>query len=155
MPMFDEMAGDGDARAVRAGLGQERGSAMIEAALVLVVFVLIFLALSDVARMIYAFNEMPYLAREGARYAAVHGSSSAAPLKCADVIAHVRAMAPGLDSSLLTVSVDGQTALSSPVALGAAPQSANVSAVYRLNPIFRVFGASTRVSGQANIPYAQ
>src|SRR5581483_12220797 len=91
-----------DVRAVPGGRRRrgQRGSAMVEAALVLLVFILLFLGLSDVARMVFAYNEMPYLAREGARYAAVHGASSSAPLKCGNVIDHVRTMAAGVDSSL-------------------------------------------------------
>ena len=129
---------------------------MVEAALVLLVFILLFLGLSDVARMVFAYNEMPYLAREGARYAAVHGASSSAPLKCGNVIDHVRTMAAGVDSSLLTISVNGQTSSGSATALGAAPDSATVVATYRLNPIFnKLLGSATNVSGRSIMPYTQ
>src|SRR5579884_2948994 len=101
--------------------GRERGSTIIESSLVLVVFIMLFLGLSDIARLIYAYNEMPYLAREGARYAAVHGLASSSPMNCGQVISHLQGIATGVDTSLLTISVNGQTSSSSSTALGSAP----------------------------------
>ena len=141
---------------MRERANEQRGSAILEAALVLVVFVMLFLGLADVARMMYAHNEMPYLAREGARYAAVHGSASSSPMTCGQVIAHVRAIAPGVDPSLLTIEVNGQTSPSNSTALGAAPNNATVTASYTLNPIFtKMLGSSVTVSGKSSLEYAQ
>jgi len=139
------------------GRPRERGSAIVESALVLLIFVMLFLALSDVARMIYAYNELPYLAREGARYAAVHGSnSSSGALNCGQVITHLKSMAAGLDPTQLTISVNGQTSASSSTALGAAPGSTTVIVSYNLNPVFlKLLGSSTTVSGRSIMPYSQ
>jgi len=136
--------------------GGQRGSAAVEGALVLLVFVMLFLGLMDVSRMMYAHNEMPYLAREGARYAAVHGSGSSNPMTCGQVITHVRGIAPGVDPSLLTINVNGQTSSRSSTALGSAPGTATVTASYTLNPIFKkILGSSITVSGKSSMAYAQ
>ena len=129
---------------------------MVEAALVLLVFIMLFLSMADVARLIYAYNEMPFLAREGARYAAVHGGKSSAPLTCGDVITHMEGMAPGVVLSQLTISVNGTTSSTSATALGASPSQVTVIATYTLNPLFRwVLSGTTNVSGQSIMEFSQ
>jgi Flp pilus assembly protein TadG len=135
---------------------RERGSAIIESALVLVVFMMLTVGLTDAARMIFAYNEMPFLAHEGARYAAVHGANSSTPLTCGAVIGHIQGMAPGVVSSLLSITVNGQSSAGSATKLGAAPTQVTVTASYTLNPFFRMLlGGSTIVSGRSMMQYAQ
>lgn len=132
----------------------QRGSTTLESALVLVLLVLLFAGLADAARLVYASNEMTYLAREGARYAAVHSASSAKPVTCGQVIARVQTIATGISPTLLTVSVNGQTSADSVVTLAPAPGSAVVEVSYRLNPvILKLVGSSTTVSGRSVMPY--
>ena len=50
-----------------------RGSVMIETALSLLLLLLLTLAIVDCGRYLYAANLLPYLAREGARYASLQG----------------------------------------------------------------------------------
>jgi Flp pilus assembly protein TadG len=134
--------------------GGEIGSITLESALVLVVLFMLFLGLADAARMVYASNEMPYLAREGSRYAAVHSASSSSPLNCGQVVAHVQSIAAGVTPALLTVSVNGQTSAASTVALPQAPGAAAVIVTYKLNPVFlKLLGSSTTVSGKSVMPY--
>src|SRR5579884_1446394 len=129
---------------------QQKGSAIVEGALVLLIFILLFLALADVARMIYAYNEMPYLAREGARYAAVHGSSSSSPLQYKDVASKIKTIAAGVDQTQLQISVNGDTSQTSTTALASAPASVTVIVTYTLNPVFKkILGSSLNVSGQS------
>jgi len=129
---------------------------MVESALVLTVLILVLLALTDVARIVHAYNEMPYLAREGARFAAVHGAGSSAPLTCGRVVEHVRALAVGIDPKRLTVSVNGETLAASTSPLGIAPGSIKVVTTYQPDPVFRIIlGRSTTLSGDSEMPYTQ
>ena len=52
---------------------KQKGLALVEAAIVLSVFLLLILAIVDGGRMIYAYGVMSHAAREGVRYAVVRG----------------------------------------------------------------------------------
>jgi len=52
-----------------------RGQALVEFALVLPLFLTLMLAIFDIGRVIWARNSLENAAREGARYAIVHGDS--------------------------------------------------------------------------------
>jgi hypothetical protein len=52
----------------------ERAQALVEFALVLPIFLLVITGLVDVARAVWEENTLAYAAREGTRYAIVHGS---------------------------------------------------------------------------------
>jgi len=52
-----------------------RGQALVEFALVLPVFVVLLMSIFDFGRVIWAKNSLESAAREGARYAIVHGDS--------------------------------------------------------------------------------
>lgn len=54
---------------------RERGQALMEFALVLPVFLIMLMAVVDVGRAIWAQNTVAAAAREGARFAIVHGGS--------------------------------------------------------------------------------
>jgi len=65
-------------RALRAFFadGAEQGAqALVEFALVLPIFLLVITGLIDVARAVWEENTLAYAAREGSRYAIVHGSA--------------------------------------------------------------------------------
>jgi Flp pilus assembly protein TadG len=53
----------------------DRAQALVEFALVLPIFLLIVTGVLDVARAVWQENTLAYSAREGTRYAIVHGSS--------------------------------------------------------------------------------
>jgi Flp pilus assembly protein TadG len=56
--------------------GAEQGAqALVEFALVLPIFLLVITGLIDVARAVWEENTLAYAAREGTRYAIVHGSA--------------------------------------------------------------------------------
>lgn len=57
----------------------ERGQALVEFALILPVFLLIVLGILEVARAVWQENTLAYAAREGTRYAIVHGAGSESP----------------------------------------------------------------------------
>jgi len=54
--------------------GDERGQSLVEFALLLPLMLLIITGLFDVARAVWQENTLAYAAREGTRYAIVHGS---------------------------------------------------------------------------------
>lgn len=62
------------------GRDDESGQSMIEFALVLPLFLLIVTGLFDVGRAVWQENTLAYAAREGTRYAIVHGSGSSDPV---------------------------------------------------------------------------
>ncbi len=59
--------------------GREAGQALVEFALILPVLLLLIVGLMDVSRAIWQENTLAYAAREGTRYAIVHGSASSSP----------------------------------------------------------------------------
>jgi Flp pilus assembly protein TadG len=63
----------------RAGCPTKRGQALVEFALVAPVFFLIVFAIIDFGRYVYYVQVLNNAAREGARYAIVHGSESFQP----------------------------------------------------------------------------
>ena len=58
-----------------AGRRDERGQGLAEFAIVLPVFLLIVFGMIDVGRVIWATDDITNAAREGARYASIHGGS--------------------------------------------------------------------------------
>lgn len=91
----------------------EAGQSLIEFALVLPLLLLIMTGLFDVARATWQENTLAYAAREGTRYAIVHGSASvdgtvAYPGNEQPVIDVVRAAAVGVPNVSVTVTwLDG------------------------------------------------
>src|SRR5437660_8183268 len=63
----------------------QKGSALMESAFVFTAFMVIIFGIMDWGRMMLANNFVSYAAREGARYAIVHGSSSPHPAQASDV----------------------------------------------------------------------
>lgn len=85
----------------------ERGQSLVEFAFVLPVLLLLVTGLFDVARAVWQENTLAYAAREGTRYAIVHGSASSTPQgpgNTAAVEARVRTSATGVANITTTVS---------------------------------------------------
>lgn len=96
---------------------RERGQALVEFAVVGVVFFIVVFGLIDVGRAVWNYNTLAQATREGTRYAIVHGAHSSdpsgpgsthftAPTTDAMVTAEVQQYAGGLDASDLTVEAD-------------------------------------------------
>jgi Flp pilus assembly protein TadG len=91
----------------------ESGQSLVEFALVLPLLLLIITGLFDVARATWQENTLAYAAREGTRYAIVHGSAAvdgtvAHPGNEQPVIDVVRAAAVGVPTVSVTVTwLDG------------------------------------------------
>jgi Flp pilus assembly protein TadG len=65
---------------VRRDTHREAGQATVEFALVLPLLLLLVTGLFDLGRAVWQENTLAYAAREGTRYAMVHGSTSATPI---------------------------------------------------------------------------
>ncbi len=62
---------------VRSRPARRRGAIAVESALVMSLMFLLLLGVMDLGLGVYRYQEMVYLAREGARYASVHGTGYA------------------------------------------------------------------------------
>ena len=87
----------------------ERGSAVLEFALAFLVFLTILYGTMEFGRVVASYNIISGAAREGVRYATVHGSGSAAPASASDIQTVVRNWAIGLDTSSVTVNTTWPT----------------------------------------------
>jgi len=82
--------------------GGEVGSAIVESALSLTVFLMILFATMDFGRMVFAYNFVSYAAREATRYAVVRGTAH--PVDAPGLTTFVKNEAIGLDRSAITVT---------------------------------------------------
>lgn len=73
------------------------GQTLVEFALVLPIIILLFMALFDFGRAIFAYNTVSNAARDGARVAIVDQSSSCGGVSCAAQAADDQAVGLGLD----------------------------------------------------------
>ncbi|MGH2500689.1 MAG: TadE/TadG family type IV pilus assembly protein [Candidatus Limnocylindria bacterium] len=95
-------------RGRRAPFGRgERGQALVEFALVLPVMLLVILGLFEASRAVWQVNTLAYAAREGTRYAIVHGSASDDPAWPGDtsgIVDAVRRAAVGVQNITVTAT---------------------------------------------------
>ena len=97
-----------------------RGVQAVEAAIVLPVVMMLILGTCSTAMGVYYYQLVATLAREGARYASVHGSQyvqpcryGGTPVTASDIyINAIKPMAVGLNLSNLTYTVQWGTAVS-------------------------------------------
>ena len=123
----------------------EHGQALVEFALVGIVFFLLVFGMIDAGRAVWNYNTLSQATREGTRYAIVHGADSSDPsgpgsayytppdadTKITETVA---AFAGGLDGSSLTVQSewpDGDAAPGNHV---------QVTSTYTYEPMFNFFG---------------
>jgi hypothetical protein len=109
---------------------QQKGSAMIETALVFGVLLAVVIGIVDLSRLAYARSLMPHIAQEGARFAAVRGP--------AGIEAYVRSQAVGIAPGDLRVTAwftEGPEA------------EVTVEAVYAYRPVAGGGGMEIRGSG--------
>jgi len=72
---------------------------MVEMALCSTLFLLVFFGLFELGRAVWAFNTVAHAARQGARYASVHGEHE--PASDEEILNLVKAQAPGLDKNII------------------------------------------------------
>lgn len=119
----------------------DAGQSLVEFALVLPVLLLLILGLFDVARAVWQENTLAFAAREGSRYAIIHGAASTSPVpycssSCspAAVVAAVRAAAIGVPNITVTVTFpDGNNDRNSRVSVDATAPFVPLPSQYLLN----------------------
>lgn len=116
---------------------QERGQAVMEFALVGIVFFILVFGMIDVGRAVWNYNTLSEAARAGTRYAIVHGVNAtdpSGPGDDADIIAEVEKNAPGLNDAAVNVSVNWLDGGNEP------GHRVEVTAQYDYDPIFDFLG---------------
>ena len=88
----------------RTGHFSQRGSVIVESALCLLAFLMVVFAIMDFSRAVSAYNILSGAAREGTRYAVVHGKYSGAVASSSDVSNSVKKWALGLNPQSLTTT---------------------------------------------------
>jgi Flp pilus assembly protein TadG len=81
--------------ASRRRLRDDRGQTLLEFALASVGFFILVFGTIEFGRAVWQYNMMSDLAQQGARWAAVHGSTSLSPASAADLQAFVQSRSPG------------------------------------------------------------
>lgn len=110
---------------------RRRGAVTIEFGLAFLVFFAMVYGIMEFSRIISAYNILAGAAREGARYAMVHGSASGAAASASDIERVVRRWAVGLDKSSVAVTATWKP--------GKAPgDEVLVQARYRLTPFTKL-----------------
>jgi hypothetical protein len=85
---------------------RQRGNVLLEQALVLPVMMLLMFGVIDMARALYAYHYVGYIAREATRWASVRsGTGSFGPIDNTDVTAFVKDVPLGLDSTQFTTDL--------------------------------------------------
>jgi Flp pilus assembly protein TadG len=107
---------------------RQRGSSVLEFGLAFLVFLSIMYGIMEFGRVVASYNIVSGAAREGVRYAMVHGSASATPASASDIQTVVRGWAIGLDTSSVAVTTTWPS--------GNAPGGkVNVKATYTVVPM--------------------
>jgi Flp pilus assembly protein TadG len=139
------------------------GQAMIEFALTLPIVLLVITGTFDVARAVWQENTLAYAAREGTRYAIVHGSGYPDPAQIAfpgntsGITAVVRQAAVGIGGTITVTSTwpgpdgvlgngDDCYARNCPVAVVATSQFVPLPSYYMLGSTFQI-----RLSGGSQL----
>ncbi len=84
----------------------ERGTAVVESAMTLMLFLLLVFGIIGMGWAVYVYNQVSELAREGTRFAIVHGANGKPPASISDIQNYVVARSSGLNPNDLTVNVN-------------------------------------------------
>lgn len=129
----------------RRGAGGEGGQALVEFALAIPLLLLIVTGLFDLGRAVWQSNTLAYAAREGTRYAVVHGSRSAVPIgpcvNCNEptIGGVVTSAAIGVYNITTTVNYpDGNNDRNSRVSVDATAPFVPLPSQFLLNGAFRI-----------------
>ncbi len=114
-----------------------KGSGMLEVALVLPVLMIVLLGIADLGRYVYATNLMPYLAREGSRWASLELARNSGKLDSAKVDRYVRSLAVGLPAESVQVATQVE------------PRRVAVRVGLVFRPVLNFFGKPMTIEGQS------
>lgn len=81
---------------------RRRGQSMVEFSLVFIVFIMLMVGLFELGRAVWIYNTVAHAARQGARYAMVHGNAGSPDNNA--LIASVKAQAVGLSNASVQVT---------------------------------------------------
>jgi len=123
----------------------ERGQALVEFSLSVIVLILIVFGMIDAGRAVWNYNTLSNASREGARYAIVHGGNSSDPSGPGSpyysppntdqkVTETVETFGASLNPSRLTVTADWTDGSNDP------GDSITVTSQYTYEPMFNLFG---------------
>lgn len=122
----------------------DQGQSLVEFALVLPVLLLVIFGVIDLARAVWQENTLAFAAREGSRYAIVHGSASTAPVGPNDpaepnITAVVQRYAIGVPNITVTTAwPDGDNDRNSRVSVDASAPFVPLPSQYLLNGAFQI-----------------
>jgi Flp pilus assembly protein TadG len=122
----------------------EGAQSLVEFALVLPIFLLLITGLFDFARAVWQENTLSYAAREGTRWAIVHGSGSAAPVGPANpaepnITAVVRNASVGVAAVTVTTGwPDGGNVRGQRVSVDAIAPFVPLPSYYLLGGLFQI-----------------
>ena len=123
----------------------ESGQSLVEFALIIPVILLIITGLFDAGRAVWQENTLAYAAREGTRYAIVHGSTSGTPVgpcsSCGDptVLAVVQKASVGVANiTILLDYPDGNNDRNSRVTIDASAPFVPLPSQFLLNGAFAI-----------------
>jgi Flp pilus assembly protein TadG len=134
---------------------RERGSAMVETALVILPLLFCILAILEVGRAISNYHALASAVKRGARMAAVHGArcadaSSSCQLSVSDLSAAIQQSAIGLDAAQLQLTFGGDAA---PVSCNPVSVCAQNSAAWPASP-GNAAGQTVTIQGVYNFKFA-
>jgi Flp pilus assembly protein TadG len=95
-------------------LGSDRGQALVEFALASVVFFMTIFGIIEFGRAVWEYNIVASLAKDGARYASLRGSTSGAAVSSDNVQTYLRTHDFGLNVSAVATWPDGGTPSNGP-----------------------------------------
>jgi Flp pilus assembly protein TadG len=87
-------------------LRDDRGQTLLEFAFASVIFFITVFGTIEFGLAIYRYNMVADLAQEGARWAAVHGSTSASPATAAQLQTYVQSRSPGFTVTVTATPAD-------------------------------------------------
>jgi hypothetical protein len=123
---------------------QERGQALVEFSLAIIIFLVLMMAIIDLGRGIYMFNGVSQAAREIARVASVHPGTTFGGAEITEVVNIQKGLIPNLGNpTFACVDIDGGPGLNP--RFGNCPTGAQVTvsivAPYQpITPIMGLFG---------------
>lgn len=118
---------------------RERGSAMVESALCLLLFITLVYAVMEFGRLVYSYNILAGATREAARYAIVHGGNSGSPATQTILSNKVKQWAIGLDRSAINVTATWESPSKAP------NTDVTIVSQYTLGPITRLIARNNLV----------
>ena len=92
-----------DWRTNRVSKDGTAGQAIVEFGLVAIVFLMLLFGVIEFSRLMLMYHHLGNVAREGSRYASVHGSTSLANATAAEIENYVKSISP-VDPNNLTVT---------------------------------------------------